>query len=127
MPSSDSDPPERRSHVATGRRYERRAAEFYQKQGFTILERNWRDASREIDLIARRDNLIVFVEVKAARSKSFGHPAEWVDQRKQERLIAAACRYLSEHDTTDCDLRFDLVAFFGGNLEHFPDAFRVEE
>ena len=126
MPSSDPDPSNRRDHVATGRQYEQYAAEFYENHGFQILERNYRAGSREIDLIVRRENLIVFVEVKASRTKRFGHPAEWVDSRKRTHLIAAARQYRSTHDTSGCDLRFDLVAFSEGNLEHYPNAFGTE-
>ena len=127
MPSSKPGSPRRGNRVAAGRRYERLAAEFYTRNGFTILARNYRDASREIDLVARNGNLIVFVEVKASRSDSYGHPAERVDKRKQAHLAAAARRYLADNAIDGCDLRFDLITFVNGELEHYPNAFLLDE
>ncbi len=127
MPSSKPGPPRRGNRVAAGRRYERLAAAFFTRNGFTILARNYRDASREIDLIARKDKLIVFIEVKASRTDAYGHPAERVDTRKQNHLATAARRYLAEHDIDGCDLRFDLVTFVNGELEHYPNAFLLDE
>lgn len=115
------------NRVAAGRQFERRAADFFEQQGFEILERNWHAGKREIDLIVRRDNLIVFVEVKAARTNRFGHPAEWVDERKVTHLIKAAQQYLVQHEISGCDLRFDVVTFSGGQLEHYPGAFTADE
>lgn len=127
MPSSKPGSPRRGNRVAAGRRYERLAAAYYTRQGFTILARNYRDASREIDLVARKDNLIVFIEVKASHSEQFGHPAERVDNRKQTHLAAAAQRYLADHNIDGCDLRFDLITFVNGELEHYPNAFLLKE
>ncbi len=127
MPSCKQHRPQPGNRVARGRRFEGLAADFYQHNGFEILERNWRDRSREIDLIARRDDLVVFVEVKSSRSMSYGHPAERMDRRKIDRIVRAARRWLAEHDIEGCDIRFDLVTFVGGKMEHYPAAFTAEE
>jgi len=113
--------------VAAGRRYERLAADFFRANGFEVRAQNFRAGAREIDLIVQRDRLVVFVEVKAARDESFGHPAERVDGRKREHLVAAARRYMGENDLSGCDLRFDCITFVGGQIEHYPNAFLVEE
>ena len=113
--------------IAFGRKYEKLAALFYEQKGFELLERNWRTGHKEIDLIVRKDNLLVFVEVKAVRTKSFGHPAEKVDQKKQQRLIEAAQKYLITQNIEGCTLRFDVITFVDGKLEHYPDAIRVDE
>jgi putative endonuclease len=123
MLSSNDQPPRRRGRVARGRAFEDRAAEFYRKQGFEIIEQNYQAGHKEIDLIARRENLIVFVEVKSSRSRAFGHPAEWVNDRKRQNLSAAARQFVSEQAITNTDLRFDVVTFVDGELEHYPDAF----
>ena len=125
MPSSDTGGA-RKGHVKKGRAYERRAAEFLQQQGFDILDRNYQAGHKEIDLVAACPGLIVFVEVKAAVSKRFGHPAAWIDHKKRENLIAAAHQYIAEHDLHAVDLRFDVITFTDGRLEHYPDAFAVE-
>jgi len=126
MPSSDRTPPGEGNKRERGRRYEQLAAEYFQHLGFDILEQNWQASHKEIDLIVGKYDLIVFVEVKAAVSDDYGHPAEKVDRKKIKFLVEAAQRYLVEKKITGCDLRFDVVTFYKGRLEHFPDAFGVE-
>lgn len=126
MPSSKKRVSRPRGSVGRGRSYESRAAQFYQEQGYEILARNWQAGHKEIDLIARRGDLIVFIEVKSARGQQFGHPAEWVTTAKRRNLIAAANQYLIAKNITNCDLRFDIVAFVSGALEQFPNAFDAE-
>lgn len=109
-----------------GAEFEQRAAHFFTRQGFEILDRNWQAGHREIDLVARKDDLVVFVEVKSSSNPAFGHPAERVDKTKIRHLVAAAQRYLIEKNIEGVDLRFDVVTFVGGQLEHFPSAFELE-
>jgi putative endonuclease len=130
MPSSDSESGKRRRDPRhrLGQEYEQVAADFLRRQGFEILHSNYRTGHLEIDLVAQSEGLLVFVEVKAARSeRAFGHPAEWIDGRKVERLTRAAQRYVAENDIGRRDLRFDVITFTEGKLEHYPDAFRAEE
>lgn len=103
------------------------AAEFLRSLGFDILERNWRFGHKEIDLIARKDQLILFVEVKMRQNNRYGHPEEFVDARKQARLITAATAWLAEtgHDK---EIRFDIIAIrsnpnLTNEVMHIPDAF----
>ncbi|MBD3403484.1 YraN family protein [candidate division GN15 bacterium] len=123
MNSSPSDPehPDRQQRI--GRRYEDQAARFLEQHGFDILERNWRAGRKEVDIIARRASLLVFVEVKADLTGAFGHPAERVDRSKIRHLTEAAQRYLLEKQISGCDCRFDVITFADGKLEHYPDAF----
>jgi len=108
-----------------GSRFEKIAEEFLIASGYDILERNWQAGHKEIDLIAQKKNLILFVEVKAGLTGSYGHPAEWVDRKKQANLIEAANQYIAEKELIGCDFRFDLITFFKGELEYYPDAFRA--
>lgn len=125
--SSSDNAPDHDDRVRIGRSFEELAAEFFTSKGFDILERNWQAGHKEIDLIIRRDNLIVFVEVKSSSTDKFGHPAERVDKRKITNLTKAAHQYVTEKKIDDCDLRFDVVTFFDGQLEHFPNAFESAE
>lgn len=125
--SSSADRNNRQHTVHRGRRFEKQAALFYEGQGFEVVQRNWQASHLEIDLIVRRDNLLVFVEVKSSSSDSFGHPAEKIDRRKMANLTKAARQYIVEHDISDCDLRFDVVTFVKGKLEHFPGAFEATD
>jgi putative endonuclease len=121
MPSSSDS--RSRNRRAVGSRYEQQAADFLIQHGYTILERNWQAGHKEIDLIAWKPGMIVFVEVKAARSNAFGHPAEWVSGRKQTLLAQAAQVYLDTKKVSGCDIRFDVICFVKGALEYFPAAF----
>ena len=126
MPSSDQGPDHSRN-VARGRQFETLAGEYLVKQGYTILETNWQAGHKEIDLIVRKDRLVVFVEVKYSSNTKFGHPAERVDQKKIANLTKAAQQYLLAKDLKGFDLRFDLVTFLKGELEHYPNAFEAAE
>ena len=119
--------PQKKRRIQTGRSFEKQAALFFEQNGYTILERNWQAGHKEIDIIVRKDDLIVFVEVKSASSGKFGHPAERVDRKKVANLTTAAHRYISEHNIENCDLRFDVVTFVDGKLEYFPNAFEAAQ
>src|SRR5512138_2611349 len=111
---------------AVGKEYEQQAARFYQNQGFKVVAQNWRSGKKEIDLIARKDDQIVFVEVKFAGTDAFGHPSLKVNKSKQMHLIEAAYAYLDSAGIINCDLQFDVVTFNDGRLEHYANAFQVE-
>ncbi|MEW6411383.1 MAG: YraN family protein [Candidatus Zixiibacteriota bacterium] len=125
MPSFKKQTTAKKKTTSIGRRYENLAARFFLDNGYEILQRNWRSGRKEIDLIVKKDHLIAFVEVKAARSVRFGHPAEKVNQKKRENLTQVARQYLSEHGIEGMDLRFDVVTFVDGQIEHFPGAFEA--
>ena len=97
------------------------AAEMLRKQGFRILERNWRLGRLEIDIIAQDKHTIVFAEVKA-RTSTFGDikPEEYVDETKKHHMMTAANAYIRYHQLTDHKPRFDIF----GVLVH-PDTREV--
>jgi len=103
------------------------AAKYLEQHGLTIRERNYRFEHGEIDLIAEDGAELVFVEVKARRSATFGTPEEAVTEEKQDRVRAAADGYLYEHDIDDRPCRFDVVAIeFKNNkadIRHIRNAF----
>ena len=82
------------------------ACEYLEKQGITVLKRNFYARCGEIDIIAKDGETIVFAEVKTRASKNFGMPSEFVDYKKQEKIIQTALYYLGNDDT---DMRFDVV------------------
>jgi putative endonuclease len=94
-----------------GREAETQAALFLQRRGYKILERNFSVRGGEIDLVAREGKTLCFVEVKSRRSSAFGHPAEAVNWKKQQRLIRAAQVYLLAHaGAAQPACRFDIVS-----------------
>ena len=112
------------SRRRTGARYEELAAEYLEEKGYVILERNFRCRSGEIDLIARIQDQIVFVEVKYRRSGACGSPGEAVDVRKQHTICRVADYYRMVHgipETQSC--RFDVAAVQGERLELLRNAF----
>lgn len=115
------------SRAVLGRAGENAAAAFYRRNGFTVLERNFRCSEGELDLVARRGSLIVFCEVKTRSSARWGLPAEAVDWRKQARLRRLAGRWLAERRPHACDIRLDVMGVEAGpgglRLTHVPDAF----
>ncbi len=114
----------RRTLGATG---ESLAADLYRKLGFTIVDRNWRCASGELDLVVASGHLLVFCEVKTRRTDFFGSPAEAVGYAKQARLRRLAAAWMSEHHAGWKNVRFDVVSVLIGETEpqitHLPDAF----
>ncbi len=94
---------------------ERAAEKFLRRQRYTIVERNYRCSSGEVDLIALDHSTVVFVEVKTRTQPGFGSPLEAVDLRKQRQVQRAAQQYLSEKRLHDRDARFDVVGVWWEN------------
>lgn len=102
------------------------AAEFLKQKGYKILKRNYTTPLGEADIIARDNNTIVFVEVKARSSNAFGQPFEAVNHRKQEKLKKIALYYL-KHNKIELPVRFDVVSIVSRNgkaeVNHIIEAF----
>ena len=94
----------------SGRRAEELAAEFLRAQGFEILQRNYLRRLGELDVIARRADLLVIVEVRTRSSAAFGGAAASVDRRKQQRIIRAATALLQQRaELARLAVRFDVI------------------
>lgn len=108
----------------TGSRYEDIAAEYLKRQGYEIVERNFRDRLGEIDIIAREGRYLVFVEVKYRRDIKSGYPEEAVFWQKQQRIRHTASYYLYRHGyRNDVPCRFDVVSIVGEEISLLRDAF----
>lgn len=112
--------------IKRGNEGEQLAADFLAQMGFEIVERNYRYKRSEIDIIARIDNWLIFVEVKTRSSSDFGHPEEFVDSRKRKKILEGADHYLQETNWQG-NVRYDIVSI---NLTsgrpkvvHIEDAF----
>ena len=108
---------ERQIAFRTGISAESRAAAFLIAKGFRILARRWRSPVGEIDIIARRRSLLVFVEVKARADAEFGTAAEAVTAWKQRRLTRMARDYLTREHIVDRPCRFDVVTVMFDRIE----------
>ena len=107
---------------------ESRAVSFLEGHGFRILERNFRCGRRgEIDIIALRDNLLLFVEVKSRTVEAFGGPLRSISERKRSRMKSVAGYFLSLNGGSlerDVLCRFDLIAVEKGDIRWFQDVLR---
>ena len=92
-----------------GREGENLAAQFLEKKGYSILERNYRFERGEIDIVAKEGQELVFVEVKSRHSKQYGAPEESVTPAKEAQLKKVAEGYLYEHNIENQSCRFDIV------------------
>jgi putative endonuclease len=110
----------------TGTLGENLAKEYLISQGYKILEENWHFHHYEIDLIATKDEFIIFVEVKTRSNISFGKPELFVDRAKQNRIITSANAYVSMKKVTK-EARLDIISIIikdgKSNVEHIPNAF----
>jgi putative endonuclease len=93
-----------------GKKGEELAAAHLQALHYKILERNYRCAAGEIDIIAKDRNTLVFIEVKTRSNRGFGVPAEGVHARKQRQLSKVALTYLNQKKLINIPARFDVVA-----------------
>lgn len=87
-------------------------AEYLEKNGYRILDRNYSKPFGEIDIIAIKDDLIAFVEVKTRKSDAFAYAAEAVDFYKQQRIRRASQAYLMEKDMSDFLMTFDIAEVY---------------
>jgi putative endonuclease len=92
-----------------GRLGESLARAFLKNSGYTILETNWRTPYGEIDIVASKNDAIVFVEVKARTSQSLGPPEISITPRKATHMRSAAEYYIQQHPAVDAEWRIDLV------------------
>jgi putative endonuclease len=108
---------------ALGAQGEAAAALWYEARGFAVIDRNWRRREGEIDLVLRRERLLVFCEVKTRSSARFGMPFEAVTRTKQLRLRRLAALWLAEHAGRGVELRFDVASVSGTVVDVIEAAF----
>jgi putative endonuclease len=123
-PTKEADP-ERQAAFRTGLSAESRAAALLVAKGFRIVARRWKSPLGEIDIVARRRTLLVFVEVKARHN--IDEAAESVTPRQRHRIAAAAEAWLATYpDDSIKDIRFDAILVAPGKMpQHIPAAFET--
>lgn len=113
-------------HNDTGKQGEDEAARYLQQKGYEVLERNYRHQHAEIDLVAQKGKLVIFVEVKTRTSVRFGNPEAFVTYTKARLIMKAAEQYIFTKDWQH-DVRFDIVAVTvlpdEVTIQHLEDAF----
>jgi putative endonuclease len=111
------------SNAARGAWGERVAATHYRRRGYDVVDRNWRSPTGELDLVLRRGELYVFSEVKTRRTDQFGPASAAVGVAKQRRIRQLAIEWLRANDVHAGDIRFDVVAITGVEVEVIESAF----
>jgi putative endonuclease len=110
--------------IEIGRQGENLAAEFLQAKGWEVISRNFRYGKAEIDLIIKRDDWTIFVEVKTRSSADYGEPEEFVDEFKARKIFEAAEEFIFSTNWTG-HVRFDVISIKLGTppeIIHFEDA-----
>lgn len=115
-------------NIELGRMGEDAAARFLERRGYDIVERNWKCAAGEADIIARDGDAVVFVEVKTRSNIEKGMPSEAVDAAKRDRYERIAALFLRDYDVVDVPVRFDIMSILTLDSEralirHHLDAF----
>ena len=110
-----------------GHRGEDLAVSHFKRDGYRVVDRNYRCPGGEIDLVAVKGDVLVFCEVKTRTDDRFGSPAEAVGRAKQARLRRLAAQWMAQHRPGPVDIRFDVVSVIVRNghreVTHIPDAF----
>jgi putative endonuclease len=112
-----------------GKRGEEEAGKFFQDAGYTVLVKNYRRPRGEIDLIVRKDDELVFAEVKSWTAYEEEALEQGISRRKIRRIVETSKYYLAEHPEFDgFSLRYDVlfVPGTGRKVHHIQDAFREE-
>jgi putative endonuclease len=112
--------------IKKGKEGEKLAADFLVSKGFEIVERNYRHKQSEIDLVVKKNNWLIFVEVKLRTSDAYGYPEDFVDYKKAKNIIDGAEEYTYQKDWQG-NVRYDIVSIreIRGEREivHIEDAF----
>lgn len=112
-------------HLHTGLLGENHATTYLREQGYTILRQNYRYKRAEVDIIAQKGNLLVFVEVKTRSTNKYGYPEEAVNYKKEAMLLGAAEEFILQEEWQH-EVRFDIISVTLGSppaIHHIEDAF----
>lgn len=110
----------------TGKKGEQLACKLLKSKGYEILETNWRFSHAEIDIIVKKDDVLIFVEVKTRSSEFFGQPEEFIDAKKEKLIADAASEYMKKVNH-EWECRFDFISIIltgpSYQIKHIEDAF----
>jgi putative endonuclease len=113
-------------HNELGKKGEQLAVKFLQEHDYTIIERNYRFDKAEVDLMAKKQDVLAVIEVKTRSSRDFGNPQDFVKPKQIQRLVKAVDEYVTVNNL-DVEIRFDIIAIVKDGkhfkIEHFKDAF----
>jgi len=113
-------------HNKLGKKGEQLAVDFLMENGYKIVERNYIFDKAEVDIIARKEDVLAIVEVKTRSTTDFGNPQDFVKPKQIQRLVKAVDEYINVKQL-DVEVRFDIIAIVKENnsfkIEHLVNAF----
>ena len=109
--------------IEKGLQGEETVQEYLIEKGYRIRARNFRFHHREVDIIASKDDILVFVEVKARHDDDFGQGFEAITDMKKRNIISVARYYIEKYGMYDYNVRFDVASLDGGKLQYFENAY----
>ena len=104
---------------------ENRIARYLKDKGWIILEKNFRFHKKEVDIIAQKHDLIIFVEVKTRKNTQFGRGSEAIDTQKRNNIIHVARHYIEKNNLNNFNVRFDVASIDGESFSYIENAFQV--
>lgn len=119
-------------HKTIGNKAEEITAKILESKGHLILEKNYLEKQGEIDIISYYQGVYVFTEVKTRKNTDYGHPGEFVNKTKQNKIIKTAMSYLVKKNLQHPPIRFDIVEIVGDVMKgdytykHYPNAFSTK-
>ena len=113
-------------HYELGRKGEQLAVDFLVKNNYEIIERNYRFEKAEVDIIAKKDDILAVIEVKTRSTIDFGSPEDFVKPKQIKNLVKAVDEYVTVNNL-NVDVRFDVIAIVKKekqyDIEHLENAF----
>lgn len=113
-------------HNELGKKGEQLAVDFLLKEGYNIIERNYRFDKAEVDIIAQKEDVLAIIEVKTRSTADFGNPQDFVKPKQIQRLVKAVDEYVTAN-CLDVEVRFDIIAIVKEknqfHIEHLENAF----
>lgn len=116
------------NNIDKGKKGEALAKTFLINKGYTIVETNYKNKIGEIDIIAKLNDIIIFVEVKTRTNLNYGYAFEAVDQRKQRKIINTSLVYIKYKNLNNHQFRYDIIEVYLANkliINHIENAFFI--
>ena len=101
---------------------ENQAVKYLKRNGYSILERNYKNPFGEVDIIASKEDVVAFIEVKTRLSENYGAPSEAVGRARKTKYVQAA-KYYFYGNQIDVTVRFDIIEILNGEINHIENAF----
>lgn len=116
------------NNIKKGMFGENKAVKYLMSKGYRIIDRNYRTKIGEIDIIAIKSKVLIFIEVKTRSSTNYGFPYEAVNRRKQEKIVKSSLIYMKHKGLEDWQTRYDIIEVFLQNklkINHIENAFCI--